>query len=234
LGLGGKSPHIICRDADLEKAASMALVGNFLNSGQICTSGSRLIVERPIYAEILDRLKVILESLAIGDPMDEATFFGPIASKAQYEHVLACMEAGCQDGARLTTGGGKASVNEGTGYFVQPTIFADASNDMRIAREEIFGPVVAVIPMESLDEAIRVGNDTEYGLACAVQTRSMENAFRVARGVRAGTVWVNTQYQWDPGAPYGGFKASGFGRENGRESYEGYLQAKTVWIDTGT
>ena len=227
--LGGKSPNIILADADIDLASTNAMIGNFLNSGQVCTSGSRLIVERPVYDEVLETLIEKLKACKIGDPMLEGTFFGPVSSKSAQGKILGYIESGKKEGARLALGGNATTV-DGTGFYIEPTVFADATNDMRIAREEIFGPVLTVIPVADVNEAIEVGNNTSYGLASAVQTTNISKALKVARALRAGTVWVNTEYQWSAAAPYGGFKMSGYGRENGREAYESYLQPKTIWV----
>lgn len=227
--LGGKSPNIVLADADLDTTATNAVLGNFINSGQICTSGSRLIVERPVYEEVVERVVNLLGTFKIGDPLEEDTFFGPVASKGAQTKIMGYIESGKAE-AKLATGGNATTV-DGKGYFVQPTVFVDATNDIRIAREEIFGPVLTVIPVKDIDEAIAVGNATDYGLASAVQTRDIKKAFKVARALKAGSVWVNTEYQWNEASPYGGFKMSGHGRENGREAYESYLETKTVWID---
>lgn len=227
--LGGKSPNIVLADADVEIASTNAMLGNFLNSGQICTSGSRLIIERPVYDELLEALIKKLEVCKIGDPMQEDTFFGPVADAGAHKRILGYIDQGKAEGARLVHGG-EATKVDGKGFYIQPTVFADAENTMTIAREEIFGPVLTVIPVADVDEAIRVGNDTSYGLASAVQTTDMNKALKVARALKAGVVWVNTEYQWSAAAPYGGVKMSGYGRENGREAYDAYLQPKTVWI----
>lgn len=227
--LGGKSPHVVLADADLETTAQNALIGNFTNSGQICTSGSRLIVERPVYAELVERLKALLDGCTIGDPLDPNTFFGPVASKHQQQQILQYFDIGHKDGATAAYGGDNSKFANSKGAFVQPTLFTDANNQMRIAREEIFGPILTVIPVADLDEAISVANDTDYGLASYIETRDPVKAHRFSKAVEAGTVWINTAYQWDSAAPYGGYKLSGYGRENGMETYENYTQLKTVW-----
>lgn len=229
--LGGKSPHVILADADMEKVAMNALAGNFLNSGQICTSGSRLIVERSVYDEVVARLKALLSTYPIGDPMDPNTFFGPVSSRQHQQKVLTYFDIGRQDGATVAYGGDNSRFANSKGAFVQPTLFSDANNNMRIAREEIFGPILTIIPVNDFDEAIALANDTDYGLASMIQTRDIHKAHRFAKEVKAGTVWINTVYQWDSAAPYGGYKMSGLGRENGLEAYESYTQVKTVWFN---
>lgn len=227
--LGGKSPNIVLADADIEVAATNALVGNFMNSGQVCTSGSRLIVERPIYQAVVERLIKKLKECPIGNPMDEKTFFGPVASKSAYDKILGYIKKGQEEGAKIATGG-KPTQIDGKGYYIEPTVFVDATNDMTIAREEIFGPVLTVIPVNDIDEAIRVANDSPYGLASAVQTQDMKKAHQVAKALKAGTVWINTEFQWHHNAPYGGYKMSGMGRESGLAAYDAYLQSKTIWM----
>jgi len=231
--LGGKSPHVILADADLHAAAKNALIGNFTNSGQICTSGSRLIVEQSVYEEVVDRLKALLDQCPIGDPLDPNTFFGPVSSKHDQEKILTYFDIGRADGATAAYGGDNSKFANSKGAFVQPTLFTNATNQMRIAREEIFGPILTIIPVADLDEAIAVSNDTDYGLASYVETSDPKKAHRFSKAVKAGTVWINTAYQWDAAAPYGGFKMSGHGRENGLETYENYTELKTVWWSLG-
>jgi acyl-CoA reductase-like NAD-dependent aldehyde dehydrogenase len=231
--LGGKSPNIIFADADLESAVTTAFYGIFWNKGEVCVAGSRLLVERPVYDEVVERLRQLCASAKTGDPFDPFTDFGPIASEREYDKVLRYIGVGRdEDKARLVTGGGALKV-EGRGYYIEPTVFADATNTMRISREEIFGPVLPVIPFDGEDEAVRLGNDTDYGLAAGVQTSDVAKALRVAERLDAGTVWINTWHLYDPSAPFGGFKASGYGRENGLEAFENYTQYKTTWLNLG-
>lgn len=231
--LGGKSPNIILADADLDSAVKAAFMGIFYNKGEVCAAGSRLFVEKPVYEELLSKLTERVKKTKPGDPLDPKTRFGPVASKAQLDKVLSYVEIGKGEGAQLATGGGKADIGTGKGYFVEPTVFAGATNAMRIAREEIFGPVLTVIPVEDFESAIKAANDTAYGLAAAVHTRDIKKAHRAAKLLKAGTVWINTYNLYDPASPFGGYKQSGFGRELGREALDGYLQTKSVWVDLG-
>jgi acyl-CoA reductase-like NAD-dependent aldehyde dehydrogenase len=177
------------------------------------------------------RLTERVKTLKVGDPMDKSTRMGPVVSKAQMDTVLGYIESGKQEGARVVAGGGRASVGSGKGYFVQPTIFDGVSNRMKIAREEIFGPVLSVIPFRSIEDGIAEGNETTYGLAAAVWTRDVAKALRAARAIRAGTVWVNAYNLYDAALPFGGFKESGFGRELGAAGMDPYTEVKSVWVD---
>jgi aldehyde dehydrogenase (NAD+) len=228
--LGGKSPNIIFADADLDAAVPTAFYALFWNKGEVCVAGSRLLVQRPVYDEVVERLATMCAAAKTGDPFDPATDFGPIASRAEYDKVLRYIDIGRdEDGARLVAGGEPLKVG-GRGLYIAPTLFAGATNDMRISREEIFGPVLPVIPFDTEQDAVRLGNDTDYGLAAGVQTRDVAKALRVAGKLDAGTVWINTWHLYDPAAPFGGFKASGYGRENGLEAFENYMQYKTTWL----
>jgi aldehyde dehydrogenase (NAD+) len=231
LELGGKSPNIVFADADLEAAARGAMTGIFYNKGEVCAAGSRLFLEETIHDEFMSRLTDKVKGLKVGDPMDKATRMGPVVSKAQMDTVLSYIEAGKQEGARLVAGGGRARVGDGKGYFVEPTIFDGVTNRMKIAREEIFGPVLSVIPFRSVEESIAQGNETTYGLAAAVWTRDVSKALKAARAIRAGTVWVNAYNLFDAALPFGGFKESGFGREMGSVGLDHYTEVKTVWVD---
>jgi acyl-CoA reductase-like NAD-dependent aldehyde dehydrogenase len=231
LELGGKSPNIVFADADMEAAVRGAMTGIFYNKGEVCAAGSRLFVEESIHEEVVSKLADRVKSLKVGDPMDRATRMGPVVSKSQMETVLSYIDAGRQEGARLVAGGGRASVGNGKGYFVEPTIFDAVTNQMKIAREEIFGPVLSVIPFRSVEDGIAQGNDTSYGLAAAVWTRDVSKALKAARAIRAGTVWVNAYNLFDAALPFGGFKESGFGREMGSVGLDHYTEVKTVWVD---
>src|SRR5213593_4089771 len=231
LELGGKSPNIVFADADMDAAVKGALTGIFYNKGEVCAAGSRLFLEDSIHDQFMSKLTDRVKSLKVGDPMDKATRMGPVVSKAQMETVLGYIDAGKQEGARLVTGGGRATVGNGKGYFIQPTIFDGVRNSMKIAREEIFGPVLSVIPFKSLEEGLAEGNNTTYGLAAAVWTRDVAKALRAAQTIRAGTVWVNAYNLFDAALPFGGFKESGFGREMGAAGLEHYTEIKTVWVD---
>ncbi len=231
LELGGKSPNIVFADADMEAAVRGALTGIFYNKGEVCAAGSRLLLEERVHDEFLAKLTERVKGLKVGDPLDKATRMGPVVSKQQLDTVMGYIEAGRKEGARVVAGGERASVGNGKGYFVQPTIFAGVKNSMKIAREEIFGPVLAVIPFKDVDEGIARGNETFYGLAAAVWTRDVAKALRAARAIRAGTVWVNAYNLYDAALPFGGFKESGFGRELGAAGMDPYTEVKSVWVD---
>jgi aldehyde dehydrogenase (NAD+) len=230
--LGGKAPNIIFADADMEQALEAAFWGIFWNKGEVCVAGSRILVERPIYEEFVERLAQMANDAVLGDPLDPATQLGPIASRGEYDKILSYIESGKASLARLVAGGGTRQVN-GKGLFIEPTVFADATNDLQIAQEEIFGPVVPVIAFEGEDEAIRIANDTPYGLASGIQTGDLRRALRLADRIKAGTVWLNTWHKYHPNAPFGGFKMSGYGREQGAEALENYTQYKTIWANLG-
>jgi acyl-CoA reductase-like NAD-dependent aldehyde dehydrogenase len=227
LELGGKSPNIIFRDSDLEAAVQSATRGVFFNSGQVCTAGTRIFIEQPVYDEFVERLIEQSEKMTVGDPLDEKTRLGPVVSREQFDRVKSYLEIGKGEGAKVATGG---EAVPGAGYFVRPTIFAGVHNQMRIAREEIFGPVGAAIAFKDEDDAILQGNDTTYGLAAAVWTRDVSRALKVARALKAGTVWINTYGGADPISPFGGYKQSGFGRELGVHSLDLYTQIKSVYV----
>src|SRR5690242_5978213 len=231
LELGGKSPNIVFADADMEAAVRGALTGIFYNKGEVCAAGSRLFLEDSIHDQFMSKLTDRVKSLKVGDPMDKATRMGPVVSKSQMETVLSYIESGKQEGARVVAGGGRADVGNGKGYFVQPTIFDGVTNEMKIAREEIFGPVLSVIPFRSVEDGIAQGNHTSYGLAAAVWTRDVSKALKAAKAIRAGTVWVNAYNLFDAALPFGGFKESGFGREMGSVGLDNYTEVKTVWVD---
>ena len=231
LELGGKSPNVVFADADMEAALRGAMTGIFYNKGEVCAAGSRLLVEQRIHDEFVGKLVDRVKTLKVGDPMDKTTRMGPVVSAQQLQTVLGYVEAGRREGATLAAGGERVRVGEGRGYFVQPTVFTGVSNGMRIAREEIFGPVLSVIPFKDADDAIAQGNETFYGLAAAVWTRDIGKALRAARALRAGTVWVNAYNLFDAALPFGGFKESGFGRELGQAGLDLYTEVKSVWVD---
>ncbi|MGH2747499.1 MAG: aldehyde dehydrogenase family protein [Actinomycetota bacterium] len=230
LELGGKSPNIVFSDADLKKASTGSMFGVFLNSGQMCTAGTRILVEKAVHDDFVSSLVETTGSMKLGPALDDGTGMGPVVSEEQLERVTGYIEIGRTEGAEIVTGGERES-SLGDGYFVQPTVFVGVRNDMRIAQEEIFGPVAAVIEVDDVDDAIRIANDTIYGLAAAVWTTDLSKAHRVARGIKAGTVWVNTAGLYDPAISFGGYKQSGFGRELGIHSIETYTQTKSVWVN---
>ena len=232
LELGGKSPNIVFADANIDDAVKGAISGIFAASGQTCIAGSRLLVQRSAYEEVSAKIVALARTARLGDPMERTTQVGPITTQPQREKVLHYMEVGRGEGARCLLGGGTPSSPElAQGWFVEPTIFGEVSNSMRIAREEVFGPVLSIIPFEDDEEAIEIANDTLYGLAAGVWTSNIRRAFVMADRIRAGTVWVNTYRAVSFMAPFGGYKQSGIGRENGQGAIDEYLQTKCVWIN---
>jgi len=231
LELGGKSPNIVFADADLDAAAKGALNAIFYGKGEVCAAGSRLLVEEAAHDELMAKVCERAAKMTAGDPLHPKTRLGAIVSKDQMETVLSYIEAGKSEGAKLVCGGERADIGTGKGYFVKPTIFDDVDPNMRISREEIFGPVLATIRFHDAEDAIAKGNATVYGLAAAVWTRDVSKAHRIARAIKAGTVWVNTYNLYDPALPFGGFKESGFGRDQGKDALEKYTQTKSVWVN---
>lgn len=231
LELGGKAPNIVFADADLDKAAKGVVAGIFTTSGQACLAGSRLLVQKSIEAEFLDRLKEHTSKARLGDPSLPETEIGPIATRQQYRKVLSYLDEATAEGATCVIGG-RPSTRPGTenGFFVEPTILSGVRNDMRVAREEIFGPVLSCIPFEDEAEAIRIANDTDYGLTAGVWTENIGRAIRMSEKLKAGTVWVNSYRAVSFMSPFGGYKKSGIGRENGIEAIREYQQTKCVWI----
>jgi len=230
LELGGKSPNIVFADADLDAALKGATTGIFYGKGEVCAAGSRLLVEKSIYDDFVVRLAERAKKLVPADPMDPKTRLGSLVSKGQMEKVLGYVESGVKEGAKLVAGGQRQPVN-GKGAFVQATVLAGVNNRMRVAQEEIFGPVLSVIPFDGVDDAVAQANDVPYGLAAGVWTRDLKKAHTVARRLAAGTVWVNMYNFYDPGMPFGGVKGSGFGRDLGEASLHEYTQVKSVWMN---
>jgi aldehyde dehydrogenase (NAD+) len=231
LELGGKSANIVLADADVDAAIRGAATGIFYGKGEVCAAGSRLLVDTSLKNEFIDKLAARTKKMVPGDPLDPKTRLGAIASKGQLERVLKYVATATKEGGTLVAGGERADIGTGKGYFMQPTVFADVTSSMTIAREEIFGPVLAAIEFADIDEAIATANASEYGLAAAVWTKDIKKAHYVARKLQAGTVWINTYNIYDTAAPFGGYKQSGFGREMSMHALEHYTQVKSVWVD---
>lgn len=232
LELGGKSPNIVFADSDIDKAVTGALAGIFAATGQTCVAGSRLLAQRPIYDQMVQRLAARAQKIVLGDPRLSTTEMGTAANEPQFRRILEYIDIAKKEGARLVTGGEPARDGElGKGFFIKPTIFADVSNSMRVAQEEIFGPVLSIIPFDQEDEAVEIGNATCFGLACGVWTRDISRAIRMVNAMRAGMVWINTYRAVGAQVPFGGVKDSGFGRERGELGILEFTTTKNVMID---
>jgi aldehyde dehydrogenase (NAD+) len=231
LELGGKSPNIIFPDADIDAALKAALWGIFGGKGEVCSAGSRLLLHAEVYDRFLEELAARARKLRVGNPLDPATQMGSQISGRQMDKILDYVESGKQEGARLLTGGERDTEGDkAKGFFVKPTVFADVQPEMRIAREEIFGPVVSALKFSNVEEAVRIANGTNYGLAAAVWTKDVRLAHRVANEIKAGSVWINTYNAFDSGSPFGGYKESGFGRDLGSYALDQYTNVKSVWV----
>jgi len=233
LELGGKSPNIVFEDANFDNAVKGVVSGIFAATGQTCLAGSRLLVQRSIHDKFVDALVAFAKTAQMGDPMSSDTQVGPVTTPLQYEKILHYISVAKEDGAQLVLGGSAVQPPQGDcPWFIEPTIFTQVNNDMRIAQEEVFGPILAIIPFDDEDEAIAIANDIDFGLAAGVWTESIKRALKVSSALRAGTVWVNTYRALSYMSPFGGYKQSGIGRENGIEAMYEYLQTKSVWIST--
>jgi acyl-CoA reductase-like NAD-dependent aldehyde dehydrogenase len=227
LELGGKAPNIVFADCDIEAAVNGAMRGIFFNQGEVCCAGSRLFLEEKIHDQFLSQLKTRVEKMVVGNPLDPKTQMGAQVSKEQFNKILGYIEQGQKEGAKLVTGGSPAQPK---GYFIKPTVLEGVNNQMTVAREEIFGPVVCAIPFKNQDDLHRQANDTVYGLSAGIWTRDIGKAHRLAKEIKAGTIWVNCYNCFDAASPFGGFKQSGFGRELGKYALELYTQVKSVWV----
>ena len=232
LELGGKSPNMIFDDADLDRAIVGALAGIFGATGQTCIAGSRLLVQRPVHDQVVSRLVERARRIRLGNPLDQTTEMGTVANEPQFERILQSIADAKAEGAALATGGkAAAGPGLGRGFFIEPTIFTEVENSMAIAQEEVFGPVLSVVPFDTEDEAVAIGNDSKYGLAAGIWTTDISRALRVSRAIHAGTVWINTYRASTVLAPFGGFKDSGFGKERGVMALDEFLQTKNVMVD---
>ncbi len=234
LELGGKSPNIVFEDADMDMAVKGVVSGIFGATGQTCVAGSRLLVQESIHDEFVDCLLELAKSAKVGNPMEQNTHIGPVTTRQQYDKVMSYIKIAKDEGAECILGGNPCVVEGGGDQFVEPTIFTGVTNDMRIAQEEVFGPVLSVITFKDEDEAIRIANDVVYGLAAGVWTKDIRRAMRFTKSLKAGTIWVNTYRAFSYMVPFGGMKRSGLGRESGIAAIREYLQVKSVWLSTAT
>ena len=230
--LGGKAANIVFEDADLDKAIPVSIQAAFLNSGQVCLAGSRILVQRTILDSFIEKFKHAAESLVVGDPQDATTKMGPLVSEEHFNKVKSYLDIAKEEGATLITGGGcpVLAPHLESGYYLEPTVYYHEDHKARICQEEIFGPIVTIIPFDTEEEALAIANDTEYGLNGVIWTENLKRAHRIAHGVRAGTIWVNCWFVRDLRAPFGGFKKSGIGREGGQHSLEFFSEAKNICI----
>jgi aldehyde dehydrogenase (NAD+) len=231
LELGGKSPNIVFEDANIPNAAMGVVAGIFAAAGQTCIAGSRVFAHRSVYDELLERVTERARTIQLGDPMEDSTEMGPLAFEDQRDKVASYVDIGREEGARVLTGGNRSDAGLG-GYFFEPTVLVDVDNSMRVVREEIFGPVAAIMPFDSDDEVVALANDTEYGLAAGVWTSNLSRAHRMAARLEAGTIWINTYRAMSPMSPRQGFKSSGVGVEHGTETIREYTRMKSVWVNT--
>lgn len=233
LELGGKSPDIVFADADLEKAIPGVSMGVFYNSGQICFAGTRIFVQRSIHEQFVEGMAAFSKTLKVGDPLHPETKLGPLVSQRQLDRVLGYVGEGSKEGADLVAGGQRAGGELAEGYFIEPTVFGNVSNTMTIAREEIFGPVASVIPFDTVEDALRLANATEYGLGSGVWSSNVNTVFKMIHGIKAGTVWANCYGMLDPAVGFGGYKHSGYGWKGGQSQIDGYLYQKAAYINIG-